>query len=249
MERRNEIAFRVYGKRALFSNPLNRVSSEKFSYPFPTYDALRGIVKSIYSKPTLLWYIDEVRVINSIQFFTDGIRPINYHGGNTLSYYTYLREVEYQVKAHFEWNLHHDELADDRNENKHYAIAKRMLERGGRRDIFLGTRECQAYVEPCEFGSGVGDYDEQPFLTYGTMVHGFIYPDEYVNEGEKDKLVATFWEPIMEYGVIKFIRPEECTMRRIVGAGTIKRFEKDECKCVEDEVKEMEEGENIELGE
>ena len=38
--------------------------------------------------------------------------------------------------------------APDRNENKHYFIAKRMIERGGRRDVFLGACEYQAYVEP-----------------------------------------------------------------------------------------------------
>lgn len=52
------------------------------------------------------------------------------------------------MRGHFEWNLNRPDLAADRNENKHYFIAKRMLERGGRRDIFLGTRECQGYVEP-----------------------------------------------------------------------------------------------------
>ncbi len=31
-----------------------------------------------------------------------------------------------------------------------------MIARGGRRGIFPGTRECQAYVEPCHFGSGPG---------------------------------------------------------------------------------------------
>lgn len=52
------------------------------------------------------------------------------------------------------------DLAQDRNEHKHYDIAKRMVARGGRRDIFLGTRECQGYVEPCTFGGGTSPYDE-----------------------------------------------------------------------------------------
>ena len=38
--------------------------------------------------------------------------------------------MAYQVQVHFEWNEHRPELACDRNENKHYAIAKRMVERG-----------------------------------------------------------------------------------------------------------------------
>ena len=246
MKKKNEITFCVKSKYALFSDPLNRVSGEKFSYQIPTYEALKGVVKSIYFKPTISWFIDEVRIMNEIQFTTQGIRPINYHGGNTLSYYTYLTDVEYQVKAHFEWNLHHEELEKDRNENKHWLIAKRMVNRGGRRDVFLGTRECQAYVEPCEFGEGKGFYDDHTIVPFSTMVHGFIYPDEWVCEEEKGKLIATFWTPVMKKGIITFIRPEQCAIRRIVGTGDIKRFEKDiNFKSVEHE----EGGELHELGE
>lgn len=79
MEKRNEITFCVKAKYALFSDPLNRVSGEKFSYQIPTYEALKGVVKSIYFKPTISWYIDEVRIMNPIQFTTQGIRPIDYH--------------------------------------------------------------------------------------------------------------------------------------------------------------------------
>ena len=157
MEYKNQIEFTVYGKRALFSDPITRIGGEKCSYQIPTYQALKGILESCYWKPTFLWYIDELRVMRSIQTQSQGVRPVEYTGGNTLSIYTYLTNVEYQVRAHFQWNENRPELAQDRNENKHYYIAKRMLERGGRRDIFLGTRECQGYIEPCEFGSGKGD--------------------------------------------------------------------------------------------
>jgi CRISPR-associated protein Cas5d len=69
------------------------------------------------------------------------------------------------------------ELAADRVAGKHFAIAQRMLERGGRQDIFLGTRDCQAYVEPVVYGQGVGHYDNDGELAYGLMFHGFDYPD------------------------------------------------------------------------
>ena len=178
--------------------------------------------------------------------YTGRTRPIDYHGGNTLSYYTYLTDVSYQVKAHFEWNLHHDELEQDRNENKHWLIAKRMVKRGGRRDVFLGTSECKAYVEPCEFGEGKSFYEDQDILPFSTMVHGFIYPDEWVYEEEKDKLIATFWNPVMRNGVITFIRPEQCEIRRVVGNGGIKRFVKDvNFKPID---KEEEGGATLELG-
>jgi CRISPR-associated protein Cas5d len=214
LEKENSIEFKVYGRRALFSDPLNRVGGEKFSYHIPTYEALKGVCESIYWKPTFLWVIDKVRVIKPIQTESFGIRPIEYGGGNTLSYYTYLRDVEYQVKAHFEWNENRLSLAEDRNENKHFFIAKRMLDRGGRRDIFLGTRECQAYVEPCKFGDGGGTYDEVEELSFGFMFHGFTYPDGASREEEKENLTARFWHPVMRKGDIEFIRPEECKIRR-----------------------------------
>ena len=41
MEKKNEITFCVKSKYALYSDPLNRVSGEKFSYQIPTYEALK----------------------------------------------------------------------------------------------------------------------------------------------------------------------------------------------------------------
>ena len=145
---RNTIEFEVYGDYALFSDPVTRVGGEKSTYHIPTYEALKGIVESIYWKPTIMWIVDKVRVMNPIQTETKGIRPLGYNGGNELAYYTYLKKVRYQVRAHFIFNMNHEELALDRNEHKHHNIAKRMVKRGGRRDVFLGTRECQAFVEP-----------------------------------------------------------------------------------------------------
>lgn len=216
MEKENSIEFKVYGRRALFSDPIVRVGGEKFSYQVPTYQALKGITESIYWKPTFLWVIDSVRVMKRIQTESQGMRPINYSGGNTLSIYTYLKDVEYRVKAHFEWNENRPELAHDRNENKHFFIAKRMLERGGRRDIFLGTRECQGYVEPCSLEEGEGAYDDVDELSFGLMLHGLTYPDEAVREEEKGKLTSRFWYPVMKKGIITFERPEQCKVRRTI---------------------------------
>lgn len=220
----NSIEFKVYGRYALFSDPVTRVGGEKFSYPIPTYQALKGITESIYWKPTFQWIIDRVRIMKEIQTQSQGARPINYTGGSTLSIYTYLKDVEYQVKAHFEWNMNRPNLEKDRDENKHHNIAKRMLERGGRRDIFLGTRECQAYVEPCKFGDGEGAYDLIRELNFGLMLHGITYADEACDEAEKDHMTVRLWEPVMKKGVIEFLRPEECLIRREAGSMKMKYF-------------------------
>ncbi len=208
----NIVEFKVTGKYALFTDPLTKVGGEKFSYQIPTYEALKGILSSVYWKPTIIWVIDKVRVMKRIKTQTRSARPIKYSGGNDLSMYTYLSDVEYQVQAHFDWNPHREDLSQDRNENKHYFIANRMIERGGRRDVFLGTRECQGYVEPCRFGEGAGEYDSYGELAFGLMFHGFDYPDEI----GKSEFHARFWHPEMIDGVIKFLHPEECTIRKFV---------------------------------
>ena len=138
--------------------------------------------------------------MNPIQTEVKGIRPIKYNGRNDLSFYTYLKDCRYQVQAHFEWNENRPELIGDRNENKHHNIAKRMIEKGGRRDIFLGARECQGYVEPCEFGSGKGAYDETPELAFGLMYHGITYADEAYSDETKNRMTVRFWYPTMEKG-------------------------------------------------
>jgi len=201
----NIVEFKVTGKYALFTDPLTKIGGEKFSYQIPTYEGLKGILSSVYWKPTITWIIDKVRVMKPIKTQTRSSKPVKYSGGNDLAIYTYLSDVEYQVQAHFEWNSHREDLAKDRNENKHYFVAKRMIERGGRRDIFLGTRECQGYVEPCKFGDGTGEYDNYGELSFGLMFHGFDYPDEV----EKDKFYARFWRPKMIDGFITFVHPED----------------------------------------
>ncbi|MGM9628640.1 MAG: type I-C CRISPR-associated protein Cas5c [Faecousia sp.] len=220
----NIVEFQVTGDYALFSDPIMRVGGEKCSYQIPTYEALKGILSSVYWKPTLIWHIDDVRVMNRIQTEVKGIRPIKYSGGNDLAYYTYLKNCKYQVRAHFEWNENRPELEKDRNENKHHQIALRMIRKGGRRDIFLGTRECQGYVEPCVFGEGSGAYDDLPELSFGLMYHGITYADEAYSEETKNRMTARFWYPIMRKGVIHFPRPEECPGQKPLREMEIKPF-------------------------
>lgn len=209
----NSITYKVYGKYALFTDPLTKIGGEKFSYDIPTYGALKGITESIYWKPTFVWIIDEVKIMKPIQTQSKGIRPIRYQHGekeneNDLSIYTYLYDVEYLVKAHFEWNENRPELAADRDENKHWDIAKRMIERGGRRDIFLGTRECQGYVEPCDFEEPSIPYGAIPERSFGVMVHGITYPDEQMVPSYAGRMTVRLWKPVMKNGIIRFERPD-----------------------------------------
>ena len=217
----NIVEFQISGDYALFSDPITRVGGEKFSYQIPTYEAMKGIMQSIYWKPTIIWIIDKVRVMNPIQTETKGIRTLLYQSNGSkrtdLSYYTYLKDVKYQVQAHFIWNENRPELSLDRNENKHHNIAKRMIEKGGRRDVFLGTRECQAYVESCTFGEEID---------YGVMYHGITYADEAYSEETKGKMTVNLWHAAMKNGVIEFPLPQN-TIHRPIKDMSMKEFGKD----------------------
>ena len=214
----NRIEYLLTGKYALFTDPVTKIGGEKSTYHLPTYQALKGITESIYWKPTFIWNIDKVRIMHKIQTESKNVKPLlmdGQYGTNRhdLSIYTYLWDVSYQVQAHFEWNMKREDLAIDRNEDKHYQIARRMLEKGGRRDIFLGSRECQGYVEPCRYGNGKGHYDNEGELAYGLQFHSFEYP----SESGVEKLFARFWQAKVKGGFIEFPRPENCPHTREIG--------------------------------
>jgi len=200
-------SFEVWGANALYTDPLSR-GGEKATFSVPTYQSLIGISESIYWKPTFNFVIDRVRVMNPIRIESKAMRPLDKNFAldkNTLAYYTYLRDVRYQVELHMVWNLNRPDLAQDRNLKKHAAIFNRSLNRGGRRDIFLGTRECQGYVKPVTFGEGVGAYDDLDELNLGMMVHGFNYP----SETGVDELSVRLWVPKMRKGIIDFQQPSD----------------------------------------
>ena len=97
MEKENKVEFKVSGKYALFTDPLTKLGGEKCSYHIPTYEALKGVLSSVYWKPTIIWIIDKMRVMKRIRTQTRSAKPIDYSGGNSLAIYTYLSDVEYQV--------------------------------------------------------------------------------------------------------------------------------------------------------
>ncbi|MEA4811532.1 MAG: type I-C CRISPR-associated protein Cas5c [Anaerolineaceae bacterium] len=216
----NKLVYRLSGRYALFSDPLTRSGGEKSTLSVPTYQALKGITESIYWKPTITWVVDRVRIAKPIRSETKSIRPIKFGGGNDLAYYRYLSDVEYHVEAHFEFNPHRPDLKKDWNEAKHNAMALRSLQKGGRRDVFLGARECQGYVEPMVFEDGKGPYDTTSAVEFGFQYHSISYPDETKDEG----FYVNFWNVVMEFGLINFCRPEDCQVRRKIKQGTAKTF-------------------------
>lgn len=217
---KNTIEFEVFGNEALFTDPLSRLGEEKVSLSLPTYSAIKGIADSIYFKPTFQWVIDEIRIMNPIRMISKGVKPLKTDLVASPSNYTYLYQPRYQVRMHFEWDDSRPDLAQDRNDAKHYAIAKRSLKQGGRFPIFLGTKECFGYVEPCTFGEGEGYYDNVEELAFGLMLHGVTYPTS-----DKDKMLKSrFYNPVMKNGFIQFPRPDECSIVTNIREITPKSF-------------------------
>ena len=124
----NGIEFEVTGRKGLFTCPEFKVGGEKCTLQIPTYEALKGITKSIYWKPTITWVIDAVRVMNPIRMESTGIiLPKMKSNKNDIAIYTYLKNCRYQVKAHFIFNKNRPEYKNDWCEIKHQEIADRMI--------------------------------------------------------------------------------------------------------------------------
>lgn len=203
---RNEFEFQVSGRYAMYTTPQSKCSGDKSSYPVPTYEALKGLVKKIYWKPTFEVEIIKVRIMNPIRFESMGMRiPKMDKDSQDKSYYTYLKDPKYQVRARIVWNEAHPELDEDRNMSKHMAMMKRAIQNGGRMNPFLGVSECPAWVEPCKFGSGEGAYDNEDILPLGMMFHSFIYPNMGMNTAFSEGSMRVVYDDIkMRRGVIEF---------------------------------------------
>ncbi|WP_301962841.1 type I-C CRISPR-associated protein Cas5c [uncultured Megasphaera sp.] len=220
----NPFYMKISGPYALFTDPMSKANGEKFTYQVPTAQALQGIVEAVYWKPTLRYVVDEVKVLKPIQTETKNILVPMLNGTKDLSYYTYLKDVAYAVKFHFEWADRPD-MEKDRNEKKHEQILLRSMKRGGRHDIFLGTRECIGEVERLR----ASEYEglTAPFsgkISFGIMFHSFSYQERMKKGGLAGTLYSQFAPIVMEDGVITFIRPEECLIRHELHDYQVKEF-------------------------
>lgn len=227
--------YRLSGEYALFTDPVTKGGGEKFTYQIPTYQALKGITEQIYWKPTIQHYIDSIKVMRPIKTETKGVLAPLKKGGQDLNYYTYLKNVEYLVKVHFEWNKVRPELDYDRNVKKHEQIFLRCLKRGGRRDIFLGTRECIGYVEKInksKFDNAITPFEGRQ-MSFGIMFHSFVYPDEAYNEETASNLTSNFTNIFMNDGRIDFVRPEESIIQQKLRNYSTKKFNLESIKDVD----------------
>lgn len=227
---------KVFGDYALFTDPMTKGGGEKFTYQVPTYQALKGIVEACYWKPTFYYVIDSVKVIKPIKTETKGILSPMKNGGKDLNYCTYLKDVEYLIKYHFEWNDNRMDLVYDRNEKKHEQILLRSMQRGGRRDIFLGTRECIGYIERIgkkDFHN-IKSYYYGKNISLGIMFHSFVYPDEAYDDNTANTLTSNFCPIVMTDGILDFVEPKDCKIKHQLGDYSIKKFDESNFTSVDE---------------
>lgn len=229
----------IKGDYALFTAPETKGGGEKFSYSVPTRQALQGIVDAIYWKPVIKNVVDEVIVMNPIITEVKGIRTLISNGKQDISYYSYLKDVRYLVKYHLEWNETREDLKQDRNEKKHQEITLRSIAKGGRRDIFLGTRECIGYIRKITKEEYENSFNENINFNLGIMFHSFKYPEK---KGEP--LYSFYTNTNIKNGKIVFKEQEECEIKNKLTSYKFKTFEN--YKSVDQEYEEylgFEEGE------
>jgi CRISPR-associated protein Cas5d len=75
------------------------------------------------------------------------------------------------------------------------------------------------------------------------MYHSIIYADEAMCPEDQGQMTVCFHTPVMKNGVIRFIKPEDCTVKRHIKPEAIKVFTKEaytpvdemyeEVKCIE----------------
>lgn len=210
----NIIEMEIRGQYAMFADPLISVGGEKLSYPIPTREALKGILRSVYWKPDILWYPDELRVMNAISFVNIGVRSTRYSKEEcAINLHTVLHDVRYRLRAHFEFNENRTSQRSESAEHEHYFRARRMLKRGGTLTPFLGEKRYPAEVVPCRFDEGAGYYDSDGERDFGLMYCGMVYPDEGWDDLTRSGLCVSAFRAVMCGGVVRYPRPEQCENR------------------------------------
>ena len=215
------VVFSARAERALFTRQDLRI--ERFTYPVPTFGALAGVLRSIYAKPSFYWVPRRVLILNPISFqnimvneVKDQIitqRPFISHERRMQKMQTYLRDVHYIIEAHFEWS---GKVPEDENLQKHTCIFERSLSAGGRRDVYLGTRECSAIAEPVNVS--FDDFVEKQQNSWrekgqkgldsevGLMFHGWEW-----GTGEDGSDTPMFFRARVSDGVLKYPHPGDHT--------------------------------------
>jgi len=191
------IVIRVWGDYACFTRPEMKV--ERVSYDVITPAAARGIIESVYWKPSIQWIIDKIHVLNDIEFTnirrnevskkisTRNVNKIMKQNRGKLFYLNsndnrqqrsamVLKNVDYVIEAHFD--LISDKAGPEDTVEKHYNMALRRFRKGQHFHApCLGTREFGAKVKLIEDGNIPSSQLTGP-RDLGWMLYDMDYSDQ-----------------------------------------------------------------------
>lgn len=199
---------RVWGDLACFTRPEMHV--ERVSYPVMTPSAARGVLESIFWKPEMRWIVEEIHVLNDIQYFSIRRNEINSrqtdrtargwqrNGGGydvaddrTQRHTLALRDVAYLLRARVELRPGVTDAPA-----KYRDQFRRRVERGQCWSTpYLGTREFAAsFSEPIPGETALHDFNEH----LGLM----LLDIEYDADGS-GRSRPQFFDAVVEHGVLR----------------------------------------------
>ncbi len=194
----------VWGDLACFTRPEMKV--ERVTYPVPTPSAARGILEAIFWKPEFTWRVQEIRVLNPINYqsvFRNEVKSKaskrsasgwEKQGGGyiaakdrTQRHTLALRDVDYIIRGRIELSPH-----VDAHPAKYVAQFQRRVRKGQCfHRPYLGNREFAAsFAEPTG--------DECP-ITRSMSIGRMLYDLDYESDGRG---TPYFFSAQLEKGVL-----------------------------------------------
>jgi len=209
------LAVKVWGEYALFTRPEMKV--ERLTYPAMTPSAARGILEAIFWKPEMEWRVEEIWVLNPVQYFSILRNEVNSRaseraargwGKNGVGGYDAtddraqrhtlgLRCVAYVIRAQIAVRP-----GIDADVAKYRDQFRRRVERGQCfATPYLGTREFSASFAPPDGTERPEDYSED----LGLMLHDLDYASDGSGRG-----TPRFFEAPVDHGIL---RPSDPVIR------------------------------------
>ncbi len=217
------IKIRVWGEYACFTRPEMKV--ERVSYDVITPSAARGILESIYWKPSIVWRIDRIHVLKPIRFTNvrrnelekkisvQNVKSAMKDSKVRLETFIederqqraglILKNVDYVIEAHFEMTDKAGTIDEsDSNPQKHYEIFVRRASKGQCfHQPYLGTREFSANFELITDKMPISNLPEdQKNKDLGWMLYDIDF---------KNNMQARFFRAKMKDGVVEIPPFEE----------------------------------------
>ena len=225
-----KFCIRATGRFAMFTTPESKTSGERFSYPYPYYEQLKGLVSGVFWKPEMLIIIDRVRIMAPVEYQSMSINEMDFgRNGKPDSaqptIQTYLYNVDYIIEFHIEEN--ESEYANNRRKKrgepwcqaKYEKMMEKHIQGHSRRNPYFGKTECQAIIRPWEsFFDGEGYYDNSS-ADMGMVYHGMDYPEQYgrgVPFTPDGVIRRRYAHLALDHGVINYPTPDKCDISTVV---------------------------------